>query len=444
MLHREALCFAMASPVDPRSVAGKNPAPERRVPWSWWAPARRARGGDGGGPGRRARPPPRRAPARPRADGHGRPALLRPAHEPGGARPGRHAGARRPGQPRARGGRRRRRRGGAGRLVWGAFRPGPIIRELGACVGVADQTRSWLVGYDRLVVAAGARDLALAFRGWEKAGTMGAAGALALLTRYRALAARRMVVLGSGPLGLAVATLARARGVEVPAVVEVAPALRGDAGARRPARARRRPLLPGPRRAAGAAGAATSSRGSASPRSTATSDSRDGAESPATRSASPSAWCPGRAAPGPGLPARVPLRARGVRPRDRRAGSAPACPTSSRPATSPASTSAPCWRRSAGRGGGPARGARRGGLARDDRRPSAPRRSSASRVPATRAGPRVTTTGGSGSAPRSRPAAGTSSPASARRSPAASWSASSRRATSARARRRCAPGASAR
>ena len=120
-----------------------------------------------------------------------------------------------------------------GMSVWGAFRPGPVMRELGsACVGVADQTRSWLVGYDQLIVAAGARDLNLAFRGWEKAGTMGAAAALALLTRYQALAARRMVILGSGPLALAVATLARARGIEVPAIVEVSPALRGDTEAR--------------------------------------------------------------------------------------------------------------------------------------------------------------------------------------------------------------------
>jgi NADPH-dependent 2,4-dienoyl-CoA reductase/sulfur reductase-like enzyme len=117
--------------------------------------------------------------------------------------------------------------------VWGAFRPGPTLRELGgACLGVADQSRSWLIGYDRLIVAAGARDLGMAFRGWEKAGTMGAAAALALLTRYQACAARRMVVLGSGPLGLAVATLARTRGIQVPAVVEVAPVIRGDVGAR--------------------------------------------------------------------------------------------------------------------------------------------------------------------------------------------------------------------
>jgi NADPH-dependent 2,4-dienoyl-CoA reductase/sulfur reductase-like enzyme len=120
-----------------------------------------------------------------------------------------------------------------GLSAWGAFRPGPVMRELGGpCVGVADQTRSWLVGYDQLIVAAGARDLNLAFRGWEKAGTMGAAAALALLTRYQALAARRMVILGSGPLALAVATLARARGIEVPAIVEVSPTLRGDAATR--------------------------------------------------------------------------------------------------------------------------------------------------------------------------------------------------------------------
>ena len=121
----------------------------------------------------------------------------------------------------------------AGITVWGAFQPGPTLRELKApCLGLADLSRSWLLGYDRLVVAAGARDLGLAFRGWEKAGTMGAAGALALLTRYQACAARRLVVLGSGPLGLAVASLARERGIEVAAVVEVEPTVRGDAQAR--------------------------------------------------------------------------------------------------------------------------------------------------------------------------------------------------------------------
>src|SRR5262249_20007695 len=118
--------------------------------------------------------------------------------------------------------------------VWGAFRLGPTVRELGGSrLGLADVERSWLVSYERLVVAAGARDLAIGFSGWQKAGTMGAQAATALLTRYRAFTGRRMVVLGSGPLGLRTATLALERGVEVLAVGDVAREPRGHAAAPR-------------------------------------------------------------------------------------------------------------------------------------------------------------------------------------------------------------------
>jgi thioredoxin reductase len=113
--------------------------------------------------------------------------------------------------------------------VWGAFRNGPTVRELdGPMLGLADAERSWLLGYERLIVAAGARDLGMAFAGWEKAGTMGANGAFTLMARYRALASRRMVILGSGAVGLATAALALERGVEVPGVVEFSTAVRGD------------------------------------------------------------------------------------------------------------------------------------------------------------------------------------------------------------------------
>jgi thioredoxin reductase len=119
-----------------------------------------------------------------------------------------------------------------GTYVWGAFVSGPTVRELPApMLGLADDRRSWLVGYDRLVVAAGARDVMLGFPGWERAGTLGAAGATALLTRYRALSARRLVVLGSGALGLHTAALALEHGVEVMGVVEVGPHVRGGAEA---------------------------------------------------------------------------------------------------------------------------------------------------------------------------------------------------------------------
>ena len=117
-----------------------------------------------------------------------------------------------------------------GTYIWGAFVNGPAVQELpGPMLGLADDRRSWLLGYDRLIVAAGARDVLLGFPGWERAGTLGAGGATALLARYRALAARRLVVLGSGSLGLRTAELALAHGVEVVGLVEVDDRIRGDA-----------------------------------------------------------------------------------------------------------------------------------------------------------------------------------------------------------------------
>jgi thioredoxin reductase len=116
-----------------------------------------------------------------------------------------------------------------GTYVWGAFVNGPTVRELpGPMLGLADDRRSWLVGYDRLIVAAGARDVAMGFPGWERAGAMGANGAISLLTRYRALGSQRMVIVGSGDLGLRTASLALESSVTVAGIVEVANAVRGD------------------------------------------------------------------------------------------------------------------------------------------------------------------------------------------------------------------------
>jgi len=116
-----------------------------------------------------------------------------------------------------------------GTYVWGAFVNGPTVRELpGPMLGLADDRRSWLVGYDRLIVAAGARDVAMGFPGWERAGAMGANGAVSLLTRYRALGSTRMVIVGSGDLCLRTAALALESGVVVAGIVEVTNAVRGD------------------------------------------------------------------------------------------------------------------------------------------------------------------------------------------------------------------------
>ncbi|MCY3747977.1 MAG: FAD-dependent oxidoreductase [Chloroflexi bacterium] len=116
-----------------------------------------------------------------------------------------------------------------GTCVWGAFRNSESSRVLdGPQLGLADNERSWLMKYDRLIVAAGARDLGLAFAGWDRRGAMAANGAYSLMRRYQALASQRMVVLGSGNLGLSTAGMALDRGVDVAAVVDVSRSVRGD------------------------------------------------------------------------------------------------------------------------------------------------------------------------------------------------------------------------
>ncbi|MDE2931546.1 MAG: NAD(P)/FAD-dependent oxidoreductase [Chloroflexota bacterium] len=116
-----------------------------------------------------------------------------------------------------------------GTCVWGAFRNTETSRKLdGPQLGLADDKQSWVIKYDRLIVAAGSRDLVISFAGSNLAGAMGANGAHALLSRYQASTSRRMVILGSGNVGLHTAKMARANGIEVVAIVDVFPSVRGD------------------------------------------------------------------------------------------------------------------------------------------------------------------------------------------------------------------------
>ena len=116
-----------------------------------------------------------------------------------------------------------------GTCVWGAFRNTETSRVLdGPQLGLSDGERSWLMKYDRLIVAAGSRDLGVPFAGWDLAGAMGASGANTLMGRYDALSSRRMVVLGSGNLGLNTAMMALGRGIGMAGVVDVSPSVRGD------------------------------------------------------------------------------------------------------------------------------------------------------------------------------------------------------------------------
>ena len=114
-----------------------------------------------------------------------------------------------------------------GTAAWGLYVPGGAMRALpGPVAGLADAQRSWLCGFDEVVVAAGARDLVLSFEGADLPGVVGANAFHSLLTRYAAFSGRRIVVLGSGALALTTALLAVEHGLEVAGIVSVAAAIK--------------------------------------------------------------------------------------------------------------------------------------------------------------------------------------------------------------------------
>lgn len=116
-----------------------------------------------------------------------------------------------------------------GTYAWGLYRNASGVAALPEpMLGLADEERSWMVGFDRIILATGARDLALAFPGWDQPGVMGAQGFHALTTRYDAFAGRRMLVLGSHDLALRTALLAIGKGVDVLGLVEILDAPQGD------------------------------------------------------------------------------------------------------------------------------------------------------------------------------------------------------------------------
>lgn len=73
---------------------------------------------------------------------------------------------------------------------------------------------------ERLVIAAGARELQLPFPGWTLPGVFGAGGLQVLVKNGWPVAGRRIVVAGSGPLLLAAAATLRAAGAEVVCIAE--------------------------------------------------------------------------------------------------------------------------------------------------------------------------------------------------------------------------------
>ncbi|GGJ18989.1 hypothetical protein GCM10011320_27950 [Neoroseomonas lacus] len=103
-----------------------------------------------------------------------------------------------------------------GTAAWGGFVRGQASRALAKpLLGLADRDAAWLVGFDRLTIATGARDVVLPFPGWTLPGVMGARGFDAVLRLYGAFTGRRIAVLGGGALADGVFAAAREAGLDV-------------------------------------------------------------------------------------------------------------------------------------------------------------------------------------------------------------------------------------
>lgn len=116
-----------------------------------------------------------------------------------------------------------------GTAVWGLFPQQPTAAWIeGAVAGLADEENAWLLRFKQVIVAAGRRDMGLAFDGWHRPGVMGISAAHRLATVYQALDSKRAVLVGSDTQALATARALIAGGVQIAAIIEQATQVSGD------------------------------------------------------------------------------------------------------------------------------------------------------------------------------------------------------------------------
>ena len=115
-----------------------------------------------------------------------------------------------------------------GTAAWGLF---PQRRTTGwidgHVAGLADEDRVYLLRFRQVIVAAGCRDMGIAFDGWQRPGVMGAGAAYRLATTYEALDSRTVVLVGSGPEALKIGNVLMGAGVRIAAVIEQAETIAG-------------------------------------------------------------------------------------------------------------------------------------------------------------------------------------------------------------------------
>ena len=118
-----------------------------------------------------------------------------------------------------------------GTAAWGLF---PRRRTAawidGHVAGLADEDRVYLLRFEQVIVAAGYRDMGVAFDGWQRPGVMGASAAYRLQTIYEALDSRVAVLVGGGTEALQIANALLDAGVRIAAIVEQAQTISGPVG----------------------------------------------------------------------------------------------------------------------------------------------------------------------------------------------------------------------
>jgi thioredoxin reductase len=116
-----------------------------------------------------------------------------------------------------------------GVAVWGLFPQQRTTAWIeGSVAGLADDENAYLMRFKQVIVAAGRRDMGLAFDGWHHPGVMGASAAYRLATLYQALDCKRAVLVGSDTQALATAHGLIGTGVQIVAIIEQAAQVSGD------------------------------------------------------------------------------------------------------------------------------------------------------------------------------------------------------------------------
>jgi thioredoxin reductase len=112
-------------------------------------------------------------------------------------------------------------------VVWSLFEACPERSRRDNVVAYHHGGRAGSLQAQRLIIATGAMEKAVAFPGWTLPGVMGAGAAQTMINLHRVRPGRRAVMIGSGNVGLIVAYQLLQAGTEVALVVEALPRIGG-------------------------------------------------------------------------------------------------------------------------------------------------------------------------------------------------------------------------